>query len=92
MTPESIDAVLSQSIPVSGCGLLLLAVAVLVIIPGVIAKRPEKPDPGEHWSQQAYQQSSNVLWLIIVIACLIFACALAGEVGGIDTLSGVTPR
>jgi hypothetical protein len=92
MTPESIDAVLSQSIPVSGCGLLLLAVAVLVIIPGVIAKRPEKPDPGEHWSQQAYQHSSNVLWLIIVIACLIFACALAGEVGGIDTLSGVTPR
>lgn len=92
MTPESIDAVLSQSIPVSGCGLLLLAVAVLVIVPGVIAKRPEKPNPDEHWSQQAYQQSSNVLWLIIVIACLIFACALAGEVGGIDTLSGVTPR
>ena len=92
MTPESIDAVLSQSIPVSGCGLLLLAVAVLVLVPGVIAKRPEKPNPDEHWSQQAYQQSSNVLWLIIVIACLIFACALAGEVGGIDTLSGVTPR
>ena len=92
MNPDSIDALLSQSVPISGCGLLALAVLVVVVIPFVLGRTPQKPDPEEHPLQQAYTHSGNALWWLIFLACAVVALALAGEAVGIDTMRTLTPR
>lgn len=92
MNPESIDAVLSQTVGVSGCGLLLLAVFAGFLVPFVIARPPRPAEPGEDMGETIHRTSSNVMWWMILLVGLAVALALAGEAVGIDTLSGVTPR
>lgn len=92
MNTEAMRAVLAQSFGVSGFGVIIIAILVVFVIPFVIAKPPTEVSEREHWSQQAYQKSSNFLWWVIFIAAVIFAAALVGEVGGVDSIPGMGPR
>lgn len=79
---------LSQTVGVSACGMLIIILFLVIGIPFVIMRRPEPP---EH-PADIHQHTSNAMWWMIAIACVIVALAFAGELIGIDTLQGVTPR
>lgn len=82
------DTFLSQTVLVNGWGMIGIIVFLVVVIPFVIMRRPEPP---EH-PADIHQHTSNAMWWMIAIACVIVALAFAGELVGIDTMQGVTPR
>lgn len=91
MDTNEFQAVLSQTVPVSGCGLGVIVLLVLSL-PFWLAKKPEQPDANDHALVRAHQHSANFLWLVFLLACVVVAAALAGELFGFDTLQGVAPR
>ena len=89
---NTVQQLLSQTVPTSGFGVILLALIVGIGIPFVIARPPTKPAPNETTPDQIHRHTSNFLWYIIFAACLIVALSMIGEIIGIDTLSTITPR
>jgi hypothetical protein len=92
MNTNPIDAVLSQTVGVSGYGLLLLALFAVWFVPFVIARRPRPAEDDERLDETIHRKTGNLMWWMIFLTGLAFAIAIVGEVIGIDTLSGVTPR
>lgn len=92
MNTEAIDATLSQTIGVSGCGLLLLALFAGWFVPFVLARTPRPAEPDERLDETIHRKSSNLMWWMVFLVGLAMALALGGEAIGIDTLEGVTPR
>lgn len=82
------DNLLSQTVlTVNGFGL-----AVIIIIPFVIAKRPAPAELDEGCFDVANQSVGNIAWWLIFISCLIVGLAFIAEAAGMDAIPGFGPR
>lgn len=82
---------LSQTVAVSGFGLLLLAIGIVAAMRFITAA-PPPPKPDDTMADEIHRGTSNFLRYVLMLAAILIAMMLIGEVFGIDTLQGVTPR
>lgn len=76
----------------NGWGLALIGLAVIVVIPFFIAKRPAPAEPGEGCFDAANRLLGNIAWWLIFASCLVVGLALIGEAAGFDTIPNFGPR
>lgn len=82
---------LSQTVAISGFGLLLLAIGIVAAMRFITAA-PPPPAPDDTVADEIHRGTSNFLRYVLMLAAILIALMLVGEVFGIDTLQGVTPR
>lgn len=91
MNTDAMRETLSQTVAVSGCGLMLLAIGIVVAMRFITAA-PPPPAPDDTIADEIHRGTSNFMRILLMLAAVIVALALFGEAIGIDTLQGVTPR
>lgn len=91
MDTNAMRETLSQTVAVSGCGLLFLAVGIVAAMKFITAA-PPPPRPDDTIADEIHRGTSNFLRYVLMLAAILIALMLVGEVFGIDTLQGVTPR